>query len=110
MNRLTNGFLFFFGISSVAFSNIAIADSSPEYGHMWGNWGTGHMTFGIFPMALFWFFLVVFIVVLIRWAAKDSNTNNRSAENTALQILEERLARGEIDKNEFEELKRVLDS
>ncbi len=108
MIRSTDGFLFFFTSSSLVFSSIAAADSGPWHGNMWGNWGAGHMTFGILPMALFWLFLVVFIVILIRWTTNDSNTSNRSREDTALRILRERFARGEIDKNEYEELKRVL--
>lgn len=108
MNRLVETFLIFAGIGCFAVPNVAVAANGPEQGHMWGNWGAGHMTFGILPMALFWLFLVVFIVMLIRWTTKDSITPNRPTDNTALYILKERFARGEIDKKEFEESKRVL--
>ena len=103
-----NGLRVFLYASFVVFSGMSIADGGSEYRHMWEGWGSGHMTFGIMPMALFWLFLVVFIVFLMRWATRESIVSKLPTEKTALDFLRERFARGEIDKKEFEQSKRVL--
>jgi putative membrane protein len=108
MFKRKNGLRAFLFAGYVVFSRIAIADDGSGYRHMWEGWGSGHMTFGIMPMALFWLFLVVFIAFLIRWTTRDSMVDKPPAEKTALNILKERFARGEIDKKEYEESKRVL--
>ena len=93
------------------FIGISVANADPDtgYGHMWGEgWGAGHMTFGIFPMALFWLGLVIFVVILIRWSATDNSGSSTLREKSAMDILKERFARGEIDTSEYEEAKRVL--
>lgn len=68
------------------------------------NWGMG---FGwIIGLALL--VLVVWAIVKI---VNNNNINHSTTENnqkTALEILKERFAKGEINKEEFEEKKRVL--
>jgi putative membrane protein len=52
-------------------------------------------------------FIVAVIWIIIRMT--NQNVNQRSRDNkSALDILKERYARGEIDKKEFEEKKRIL--
>lgn len=78
------------------------------------NFNNNMMNFGYAPfgwlgllfMILFWVLVVLGIIVLIkclmgkcRWGMK---------EKSALEILEERYAKGEIDKKEFEEKKKDL--
>lgn len=67
----------------------------------WFGWGFG----GIF-MILFWGFVVVGIVALIKWLTNQGQANKRN--KTALNILEEKYAKGEIDKKEFNEKKKNL--
>ena len=55
-------------------------------------------------MLLFWAGLVVLAVAGVR--ALTGRSGSRTS--TALAILEERLARGEIEVKEFEERRRVL--
>jgi len=61
-----------------------------------------------------WWIIGLIIVVVVVWAiVKGLNQNNQSAANqstkkSALDILKERYARGEIDKEEFEERKKDL--
>ena len=98
----------FFTIVFLLSSGFANADVGPARGYMWEGWGSGHMTFGIVPMALFWLGLIVFLGLLIRWISRDSLTNRPAMGKTALDILQERFARGEIDKQEFEESKRLI--
>jgi len=72
-------------------------------------WGYDHpMTFGfggIF-MWLFWILLIVLIVWLLKNVITGQQGQVRS--NSALEILEQRYAKGEIGKEEFEEKKRDL--
>ena len=94
----------------------ALADAEGEYhgpGMMWdGSW-TGWLLMGPVTMLLFFGAIAALIVVLVCWlGGQGSGGGSRSpdAEKTALDILRERFARGEIDKNEFEERKRLRES
>lgn len=58
-------------------------------------------------MVLFWVVIVVGIVVLIKWAA--GNAASRSENESAVEILKKRYARGEISKEQFERMKRDVD-
>lgn len=75
---------------------------------MMGGWGTGW--FGGILMIVFWVLILVGLIFLIRWliqsTGRDKTTGNGS--NRALEILKERYARGEIDKEEFESKKKDL--
>ncbi len=68
-------------------------------------WGYGGI--GILWMLLFW----VGIVVLIVWGVRQigGNTTSNDAGNRALEILEERFARGEIDVDEFQRRRSELE-
>ena len=69
-------------------------------------WGWNGMWFG-------WIFWLV-IIGLIIWGVKTiagqnrSQSSSRPAEESALDILKKRYARGEITDEEFEEKKRRL--
>jgi putative membrane protein len=84
----------------------------PGYGRdNWGwGWGWGHMIYGPLMMIVFWGGLIVVIVLAVRWLGGSASHrhNEPSNRNNALDILKERFARGEIDKEEFEERKRLL--
>ncbi|MDP2705334.1 MAG: SHOCT domain-containing protein [Patescibacteria group bacterium] len=71
------------------------------YGYDQMGWGAFH---GLF-MFFFWFLVIAFFVLLIK---KLSGSNRGAGENKALGILQERYARGEIGKQEFEEKKKDL--
>lgn len=55
---------------------------------------------------LFWILLLVVAVWVIRIATANGNDMNNG--KTALDILKERYARGEIDQDEFEQKQRDL--
>ena len=60
-------------------------------------------------MLLFWGLIIVAIVFLARGFGSRSGADApRFSEKTALDILRERYAGGEIDKREFEEKRRDL--
>jgi putative membrane protein len=69
------------------------------------------MIFGALMMLLFWGGLIVLAWFVIRAAAASGRQerNGRSSP-TALEILKERYARGEIDKAEYEEKRRDIES
>ncbi len=75
--------------------------------HMYGD-GWGGMMFGLPGMLLFWLVLFVAIFVLIRFSSERNRQDLPPREKTALDILKERYARGEIGREEFEEKKRDL--
>ncbi len=68
------------------------------------------MFFGPFSGLLFLGVLIALIVLLVRWLSGGGSTGGAgpSSTKTSLDILRERFARGEIDKDEFEERKKIL--
>ncbi len=80
----------------------------------WGGqgYGMGGMSgLGGIIMILFWGLIIVGIVMVIRYftAGQGVGPSNRSGSDP-LQILRERYARGEIDTQEFEERRKILES
>ena len=71
-----------------------------EYG--WGGMGLG--------MLLFWGLLIAGIVILVKCSRGSGAGCKGEREKSALDLLKERYARGEIDKEEFEQKKRDLES
>ena len=80
-----------------------------DHPHMWGNWGWGGMILGPLTMFIFVVAIVVVVLLLVRWLSGGSAAAPPSPPGKApLDILKERFARGEIDKEEFEERKQLL--
>lgn len=80
-------------------------------GMMWGgSWGGP--VFGLLTMFIFFGAVVLLVVLAIRWVAglgaHHAPPPPPASRTSALDILKERFARGEIDKDEFEERKRHL--
>jgi len=67
----------------------------------WWGWGIGMMLI----MLLFWGLVIASLVLAIRWLL-DQNRHARLV--TPLEILKQRYAKGEIDKEEFEAKKLDL--
>jgi len=61
--------------------------------------------FGWIGMILWWALVVLAAVALVRWIAGQSGS---ARGKSARELLEERYARGEITKEEFEEKRRTL--
>lgn len=71
--------------------------------------------YGGYGMGMGWWWIIgLIIIVAVVWAiVKGLNQNkqpmNQNTGKSALDILKERYARGEIDKEEFEERKKNLE-
>lgn len=72
-----------------------------------GGWGMG---FGFVFMLLFWGLVILGITALIRWLMTQSTPGKNSRDKTPLEIVQERYARGEIDREAYERMKRDLES
>ncbi|MFW6428575.1 MAG: SHOCT domain-containing protein [Desulfosalsimonas sp.] len=107
--KIFPGFLFLslFCITGPAFAQ----------GGRYGDWhmGPGMMGgmgwFGGIFMIAFWILVIIGLVLLIKWLLVQTRSGDSSGSNapsSALEILRERYARGEIDKKEFEEKKKDL--
>ena len=75
---------------------------------MMSGWGMGW--FGMIFMMIFWILLIVGLVFLIKWLIQTTNRGREGIQSgsRALEILKERYARGELNKQEFEEKRRDL--
>lgn len=73
------------------------------FGHMmWGGYGI----FGGLMMLVFWGVVIALIVFAVRWLSDGRAGPGR---RDAMDTLRERFAAGEIDEEEFNRRKRVLE-
>ena len=82
--------------------------------HMDGDWGWW-MLMGWLWMILFWGAIIAAVVYVVsRLSGRDTRSQDQGSapadqpSSNALAILEERYARGEITRDEFEEMRRTL--
>ncbi len=86
----------------------AMASAQSTWGHGYGHmWGGGFGLLGALMMILFWGAIITAVVLAVRWLIER---NEMSRRPDALEILRERLARGEIDPEEYEARRKVLKS
>lgn len=94
----------------------AWAQGLAAYGGPGMGWGTSMMWgggwFGGIFMILFWILLIVGIIALVRWIIASNRTSGTGVPSTAvsaLEILKQRYAKGEIDRDQFIAMKRDLE-
>ena len=77
-----------------------------DWGYGWG-WGGG-MFFGPLFMIGGPVLLIVLIVVLVRWLNGSRDTPSVRPPQSPREILDERFAKGEIQREEYEERRKAL--
>jgi putative membrane protein len=65
-----------------------------------GFWGNGFM------MIIWLIFIIVGVVILMKWLTEKSSSSLK--EESALDILKKRYARGEITREQFENMKKDI--
>ncbi len=73
-------------------------------------WGYGMGWFWTIIMVVFWIAVIVGIIFLIKWLVISTSAGVHPARSgdSPLEILKRRYARGEINREEFEEKKKDL--
>ena len=79
---------------------------------MWWDGGYGMMIFGPLFMVLMLAVVIVAVFFLVRWLGGPwhgaTPPHQALSNQTAVNMLKERFARGEINKEEFEEKRRII--
>jgi putative membrane protein len=73
---------------------------------MGGGWGMG---FGGPFMILFWIAVIAGVFVLVKWLVDQSSAGKGSRDKSPLEIVRERYARGEINREQYEQIRRDLE-
>ena len=71
-------------------------------GHMMGPWGW------LF-MLIFWVLVIAALIYGARWLAGRNRTEEKGGGQAPLDLLKERYAKGEITREEFEQMKKGLE-
>jgi putative membrane protein len=71
--------------------------------------GSESMFFGSGFMWIFWLLLIVVIIVLFKIFTRTDSRSNNSAEDSPLEILKKRYARGDINEEQFKRRRKELD-
>ncbi len=93
-------------VATVLLPMPALADPA-EYGHMM-DWGYGYGVGMMFGPVL-WLIVLGLVVAGVIWLVRRTDAGHPDAPNgSALAVLEMRLAKGEIDAEEFAARKKLL--
>jgi len=58
---------------------------------------------------IFWLAIIVGVIVLVRWLVVSSGRGGLEAAGDPMDILKRRYARGEINREQFEQMKKDLE-
>ena len=83
-----------------------VAEWHGEMHPLWWMWGAGGLVM-MLMMLVFWGVVIAGFVLGIRWLVSQGRP---SVHDSALAILRERYARGEISREEFEARRRDLEA
>jgi len=82
-------------VPSVALANMGYS----AYGMGWWGMGAG--------MLFFWILVIILLALLVKWMVYQGKGGHETASRP-LDILKERYAKGEITKEQFEQMKKDL--
>lgn len=71
--------------------------------------GYGWMGPGWIIMIIFWVLVIAGGIALVRWFGMRDRGSGDTSRRTPLEILQERYARGEIEREEYEQKRRDLE-
>lgn len=73
---------------------------------MYGGWTMG----GMWLLSIFfWILIVAGVVLIVRWLIERNGQGETSPPESPLDILKKRYARGVIDRETFEKMKRDIE-
>lgn len=72
-----------------------------------GGWQMGGI-FIMIMMIVFWLLLIAGGIALFRWLMRDNRSQNQNPPDTAIEHLKLRYVKGEISKEEFEQMKKDI--
>lgn len=75
----------------------------------WGGYGWDGGWLGWVGMVIWWVLLVMLVLAAIRWLSERAGQSGGARGKSALEILQERYAKGEIEKKEYEEKRKALE-
>jgi len=86
-----------------------------NYGNPWmmnngyygGMGGFGFL--GFLFMILWWAFIIALVIAAIKWLTHGSRGSRGAGEKSPMEILQERYAKGEITKDEYQEIRKELE-
>lgn len=78
------------------------------YGWHMQSWGAGGWLVMALMMLFFWSAIVIGIVALVRYLNPKDRAPTHRPEDDPRQILDQRLARGEIDEAQYKSVLEVL--
>ena len=77
--------------------------------NMMNNGAGGWMMGGMWLFSiLFWILIIAGVVLIVRWLTERNGQGKTSPAESPLTILKTRYAKGEIDKETFETMKRDI--
>ncbi len=71
--------------------------------------GSGSMWFGGGFMWIFWILLLVILVWIVKVAMTDASSKKTTEDDSPLEILKKRYARGDIEEDEFIRRRKELE-
>ena len=75
---------------------------------MWWNDGWAGWFAMATMMVVFWGAIIAVVVLLVRGRSADRAVHPASPRPSAMEILDERFAKGEIDREEYDDRRAVL--
>ena len=87
-----------------------------SYGPGYYSTNSGFSILGFIFQVLFWWLVIMLVIKLFKWAHRSQHEHECCSheeevdveQNDNIEIIKTRYAKGEIDKKEFEQLKKDL--